>query len=145
MEVSEHNNVTLAWEEWNETYKTTKLYRKLFEKTITKRLQIIYLEKCTNIHAATRAAKYILKILNNNNTTMTSFMDIQKAFDMVHYTFLICKLIETGITTPYWKIIHSFPSWNTTRISTVVSDVSLYTRDTPRSEGATWPFIHMTQ
>lgn len=141
---------------------------KVFEKIIIKRLQktvdkkkllpnqqIGFRQNHSTIHAASRVAKYIVKGYNNKKSTLLLCMDIEKAFDKVHHDFLIYKLIQAKIPSPFWKIIRSsfknrkFQVTMDGKLSSpkpiqagvpqgsVLSPLmyALYTRDTPKQEG----------
>jgi hypothetical protein len=45
---------------------------------------------------------------NNNKETLALFLDIEKAFDRVWITGLLCKLITEGIPAHFMQIIHSY-------------------------------------
>ena len=96
-------------------------FSKLFEKCIYDRLinffnknniihenQFGFRQHCSTENAILKTVNEIVKNIENNNTTISLFLDLRKAFETVNHEILLQKLYKYGIRGAAYNLMSSF-------------------------------------
>ena len=113
---------------------------KLFEKCIHDRLnnfftrnktihenQFGFRKNCSTENALLKTVSEITSNLQNNETTISLFLDLRKAFETINHKILFEKLAKYGIRGPAFKLLKSFVSQR--RQYVLVNEAKSHTRE----------------